>query len=584
VAKLYLINGRIFYEDGDQLALHNGRILNTETSAGGAYTLTADKGTYTTSGQSANLQKGFNLSADKGTYTTTGYAANLQKGVILTAANGTYSQTGVAANLTAARLISSDQGTYSTTGQSADLVFGHRIYIGHSIAKDWSFDDANEWTLGAGWSIAAGTLIGSSTNESADANILRSTIQQKKYKYEYVVPSATTGIHSFWLGNTLGSTGYNTQTGTWSGTVTPVTSPVPQTLQIIGAIAFTGTVSSVNVWENYYEIEGQDSSLTIGRSISAGAGSYVQTGNDADLVYSGTDYTLTAGAGSYAQTGVAADLLFGRYIAAGGSAFFDPDFDDAGSWSLPVNFNVTGGKLTTTSSAAGNATALRNRETFQNGSRYKVEIHCSRYVSGSFYGVVAGNAALPFNTSAGTHISFVDVATAFSQQVSLSGFTLDADWDYLYVTASFYETDGYDAGLVYSGTTYTITCDAGTYTTTGQAAGLSVDRSISAGQGTYTTTGQAAALLKGFKTTAGVGSYLHTGQAAGLLAGKLLTASADSYIHTGYDATLTYSGAAPIVTPDSRSIVIASEARTVAVMDDIRTIGIGSDDRTISIQ
>jgi len=64
--------------------------------------------------------------------------------------------------------------------------------------------------------------------------------------------------------------------------------------------------------------------------------------------------------------------------------------------------------------------------------------------------------------------------------------------------------------------TYTIpvilTAEAGSYSQTGQAAGLKVTRKIAAGAGSYSLTGQPADLKSGRKIAAGPGSYSLTGQ------------------------------------------------------------------------
>lgn len=90
------------------------------------------------------------------------------------------------------------------------------------------------------------------------------------------------------------------------------------------------------------------------------------------------------------------------------------------------------------------------------------------------------------------------------------------------------------------GGSYSLTAEQGSYTLTGQAAGLLAGRVLAAAQGSYTLSGQAAALLKGNVLTAAQGSYALTGQDVGLLRGLLLSAAQGSYALTGQDATLTY--------------------------------------------
>lgn len=83
-----------------------------------------------------------------------------------------------------------------------------------------------------------------------------------------------------------------------------------------------------------------------------------------------------------------------------------------------------------------------------------------------------------------------------------------------------------------------LTAEAGSYSITGQAAGLKAGRKIQAGAGSYALTGQAAGLKVGRKIQAGAGSYALTGQDAVLRAIRKLAAQGGSYVLTGYDANL----------------------------------------------
>ena len=118
-----------------------------------------------------------------------------------------------------------------------------------------------------------------------------------------------------------------------------------------------------------------------------------------------------------------------------------------------------------------------------------------------------------------------------------------------------------------TGPTYTLTAAQGSFTLTGQAAGLTASRLLTAAQGSYTLTGQAATLkaarlitaaqgsytLTGqdatltytpavtYTLTAAQGAFTLTGQAAGLTAARLLTAEQGTYSLTGIAAGLSVS-------------------------------------------
>jgi hypothetical protein len=122
-------------------------------AAGGAFTLTADSGTYAVSGTANSLLLDALFGADSGSYTYTGTAADLNFGYVLSADSGSYTYTGTAANLvfeapgdftlaadsgaytytgtdaslTAAFTVSADSGSYTYTGAAADLVHGYTL-------------------------------------------------------------------------------------------------------------------------------------------------------------------------------------------------------------------------------------------------------------------------------------------------------------------------------------------------------------------------------------------------------------------------------------------------------------------------
>ena len=102
------------------------------TTAGGAgptYTLTADAGTLTLTGQDA--QRDLSMAADAGTLTLTGHDAALTHGYVLAADAGTLTLTGQDADLTytpasITYTLTADAGTLTLTGQ--DATFG-RTYV-----------------------------------------------------------------------------------------------------------------------------------------------------------------------------------------------------------------------------------------------------------------------------------------------------------------------------------------------------------------------------------------------------------------------------------------------------------------------
>lgn len=87
-------------------------------------------------------------------------------------------------------------------------------------------------------------------------------------------------------------------------------------------------------------------------------------------------------------------------------------------------------------------------------------------------------------------------------------------------------------------TGYTLTAEAGSYSKTGQGAGLKAARKLAAEGGSYALTGQAVDLKLARKIVAGQGSYSLAGQDAVLRAIRKMAAEGGSYVFTGMDANL----------------------------------------------
>jgi len=94
----------------------------------GAYTLNAETGIYTVTGNDATLLKGLVLNAENGSYTLTGNDATLVYNKLLNASSGSYSVTGADANLiytpgAGAYTLNAESGAYVLTG--SDVTFAY---------------------------------------------------------------------------------------------------------------------------------------------------------------------------------------------------------------------------------------------------------------------------------------------------------------------------------------------------------------------------------------------------------------------------------------------------------------------------
>ena len=94
----------------------------TAVASGPTYTLTADAGSYTLSGQTANLLASRLLTANAGSYSVTGQDASLIVSRLLSAEQGNYTLTGNDASLIINRLLTAEAGSYMLSGQDASMI------------------------------------------------------------------------------------------------------------------------------------------------------------------------------------------------------------------------------------------------------------------------------------------------------------------------------------------------------------------------------------------------------------------------------------------------------------------------------
>lgn len=97
--------------------------VSSVPTAGAAnnYTLTAQSGSYSVSGQSANLTRSRLLTADFGIYAVTGQSATILRSKVLVADPGAYSVTGQQVGINVNRMLTASPGSYSIAGQSATI-------------------------------------------------------------------------------------------------------------------------------------------------------------------------------------------------------------------------------------------------------------------------------------------------------------------------------------------------------------------------------------------------------------------------------------------------------------------------------
>jgi hypothetical protein len=85
---------------------------------------------------------------------------------------------------------------------------------------------------------------------------------------------------------------------------------------------------------------------------------------------------------------------------------------------------------------------------------------------------------------------------------------------------------------------YSLSCAAGSFTLTGQSAGLRGARRLTASLGSFVLTGKAAGLAYGHKVTAAVGSFALSGQAIAFARVRRVTATYGAFTLTGEAAAI----------------------------------------------
>lgn len=96
-------------------------------SGGGAYTITADAGSYALTGQAATLLRSYAVTGDYGSYALAGQAATLLRSFSLDGAYGTYTVAGQQATLSRSYAVEAAAGSYATDGQAATILFSRLL-------------------------------------------------------------------------------------------------------------------------------------------------------------------------------------------------------------------------------------------------------------------------------------------------------------------------------------------------------------------------------------------------------------------------------------------------------------------------
>lgn len=278
--------------DSDAVA-RAGRIVVLRATPGGAYTLTADSGSYIVTGTAAGLKTDRKIAANTDAYAITGTAAGLFIGYKITADVGNYTYAGQDVTLSysgADKTLTADAGSYTLTGSDATLKQGHAL-VANAGSYTVSGTDAG---LQIGYKIAAG----------ADSYTLTGTAAGLAVGYSLTIESGAYTLTGQDATLTYSGGDYSlvADSGTYTLTGTDTTLQHDKTV--------SATAGS-------YTVTGTDAALYYGYRITADAGNYTATGTDASLT---ATRTITASVGSYDVLGSAAGLSVGKKLSAAAGA------------------------------------------------------------------------------------------------------------------------------------------------------------------------------------------------------------------------------------------------------------------------
>jgi hypothetical protein len=406
-------------------------------ATGGAFTLSAESGSYALTGQASALLKASLLAANAGSYAISGTAATLKAARKLIAESGGYNLTGSDVTFVRDLLLSAESGTYQITGQDVALL---RALImaaegGSYIITGTAVNLARAFILAA--------ESGGYTITGQDATFIRD-----------LVLAAETG--SYQINGTQAGLLRDAKLAADAGAYALTGSDAALKLMraIIaepGAYAISGTAAELlrdailAAESGTYQLTGFDAGLIRDAVIHADPGSYAIIGSEVALVYTQPgQYTLVAESGSYQISGQTAALLRHALLTADAGSYLVTG-QDVGLSKGFIMIAESGAYLVTGTAAELLADRLVSAESgaYQiTGQDVSLERHAVIVAESGTYIVTGEEAAL------------------------LRSLVLQAE-------AGVYQIDGQDVLLLYSEEgVYIMTAESGVYALTGSAADL----------------------------------------------------------------------------------------------------------------
>jgi hypothetical protein len=337
---------------------HGLLLFAISPGAGSTYTLTAEQGSYTLSGQTAGLRRNAVVPAAQGSYAVSGQNVTLTYtpagGYTITAAQGTYAVTGQAAGLIHGYRLAASQGTYAITGSTALIDFAMAVAQGTYTISGQTVQlskSSPSVVAGQGTYTVSGQVVGllygrrvvaaqgTYTVTGQDAALSRTRVLQVA-QGSYTVSGQTVALR---IARTLaGAQGAYSVTGQAVLFVSGQRLVADQgTYTITGFDVGLRRTALMPAAQGSYLVTGQDVGARTTRAMLAAQGTYAVTGQDVALrrlftiaisqgtyAIAGQDVTLhaqqnsiTIQTGSYSVTGNNVNLLYSGALFAGTQNF-----------------------------------------------------------------------------------------------------------------------------------------------------------------------------------------------------------------------------------------------------------------------
>ena len=262
---LSLSEARAEYQNPWQLYRPRVRWWPGYVAAGGpTYTLTADQGALSLTGQAAALLASRKLGADSGAISMAGQSAAVLAGRLLAAAQGTLGFSGQTAGLLVSRLLAADSGALALTGQDAGLL-ASRLLTADGGAISLTGQDAT-LLVARLLEAAAGTI----SLTGIDATLTYTPIGGPTYTL-----TAETGSIAL-AGQTAALLAARLLTGE-AGAI----SLAGQDAAVLRGFLLSAETGAIS-------ISGQDAGLTLARVLAAATGTLTLAGQAVTLLYSGS--------------------------------------------------------------------------------------------------------------------------------------------------------------------------------------------------------------------------------------------------------------------------------------------------------